>query len=147
MRSCGTSGFSLFKLAPALYARSALPRPFVYNIPAQNTSGQIAWADALYVRDDAGGDPDRRRNLALILDIYGLEDAAADILLETPGLFGDDTWARFPRQEGLRLRRDVRATDRGLHGRSDRLRRPPRQSLEPPIKGQHALKSKRPATP
>lgn len=85
-------GFSLFKLAPALYARSALPRPFVYDIPAQNTSGQIAWADALYVRDlDAGADPDRRRNLALILDIYGLEDAAAEVLLATPCLFGDDS--------------------------------------------------------
>jgi FkbM family methyltransferase len=86
------SGFSLFKLAPALYARSALPRPFVYDIPAQNTSGQIAWADALYVRDlDTQADPDRRRNLALILDIYGLEDATAEVLLATPSLFGDNS--------------------------------------------------------
>jgi FkbM family methyltransferase len=85
-------GFSLFRLAPALYARSALPRPFVYDIPAQNASGQIVWADALYVRDlDTKADPDRRRNLALILDIYGLEDAAAEVLLATPCLFGDDS--------------------------------------------------------
>jgi FkbM family methyltransferase len=85
-------GFSLFRLVPALYARSALPRPFVYDIPAQNASGQIVWADALYVRDvDTRADPDRRRNLALILDIYGLEDAAAEVLLATPCLFGDDS--------------------------------------------------------
>lgn len=81
-------GFSLFKLAPVTYARSALPKPFLYDIPAQNESGQVMWADALYVRTALpSGDVDGRRNLALVLDLYGLEDAAAEILLETPGLF------------------------------------------------------------
>ena len=81
-------GFSLFKLAPVTYARSALPKPFLYDIPAQNESGQVMWADALYVRTALPtGDIDGRRNLALVLDLYGLEDATAEILLETPGLF------------------------------------------------------------
>lgn len=82
-------GFSLFRLEPVSYGRSALPRPFLYEIPANTAGGQIMWADALYVRDLAGKDiePDRLRSLALILDLYGLEDAAAEILLATPGLF------------------------------------------------------------
>lgn len=81
-------GFSLFRLAPVHYARSALPKPFLYDIPANNQAGQITWADALYVRDLAGKDveDDRLRTLALILDLYELEDAAAEILLSTPGL-------------------------------------------------------------
>lgn len=82
-------GFSLFRLTPVTYARSALPKPFLYDIPANNHGGQIVWADALYVRDLAGTDvePDRLRTLALILDLYELEDAAAEVLLATPGLF------------------------------------------------------------
>jgi len=86
-------GFSLFKLAPVHYARSALPRPFLYDIPANNVAGPLAWGDALYVRD-VGVAPndattkDKLRSLALVLDIYGLEDAAAEILLSHPDLFG-----------------------------------------------------------
>ncbi len=79
-------GFSLFKLAPVSYSRSALPRPFVYDIAAQNHAGQVMWADALYIREGVH-EADRRRNLALILDVYGLEDAAAEVIMETPHLF------------------------------------------------------------
>lgn len=82
-------GFSLFRLEPVTYARSALPLPFLYDIPANNIRGQITWADALYIRDFAGGEveQDRLGTLALILDLYELEDVAAEILLATPGLF------------------------------------------------------------
>jgi FkbM family methyltransferase len=90
-------GFTLCKLLPAYYSRSALPRPFLYGIPAQNNEGRIAWADALYIRDLADANyeqrfgfsatADQRRTLALILDVYGLEDSAAELLLATPGLF------------------------------------------------------------
>lgn len=90
-------GFSLCKLETARYARSALPRGFVYDIPAQNHEGQLAWGDALYARDVAdtqyasrhgfAANSDQRRNLALMLDLYGLEDMAAELLLATPGLF------------------------------------------------------------
>lgn len=81
-------GFSLFRLAPVSYARSALPMPFMYDIPANNHRGQVTWADALYIRDMAGQEcePDRLCTLALILDLYELEDAAAEILLRTPTL-------------------------------------------------------------
>lgn len=90
-------GFTLFKLAPVSYARSALPRPFSLDIPAQTEGGQVVWADAFYARDFAdvnyagkfGLTPtsDQRRNLALIFDLYGLEDAAAEILLANQSLF------------------------------------------------------------
>lgn len=81
------NGFTLFRLAPVAYSRSALPQPFTYNLPAQTRRGPIAWGDALYVRDGAALPPERQRTLALILDLYGLEDAAAEILLRSPGLF------------------------------------------------------------
>jgi hypothetical protein len=76
-------------LEPVNYARSALPLPFLYDIPANNVRGQITWADALYVRDFDGAqvEHDRLGTLALILDVYELEDAAAEILLATPDLF------------------------------------------------------------
>jgi hypothetical protein len=44
-------GFSLFDIEVYRYSRAALPKPFVYRIPAQTTSGQVLWADALYLRD------------------------------------------------------------------------------------------------
>lgn len=90
-------GFTLFKLAPVSYARSALPRPFLLDIPAQTECGQIVWADAFYARDLADlnyagrfgltATVDQRRNLALIFDLYGLEDAAAEMLLANRKLF------------------------------------------------------------
>jgi hypothetical protein len=98
-------GFTLFKLSPVSYSRAALPRPFLLDIPAQTEGGQIVWADAFYARDVA--DPayakkfglqattDQKRNLALIFDLYGLEDAAAEIVLNGANLFSpiDDTAA------------------------------------------------------
>lgn len=81
-------GFSLFKLEPVQYSRSALPSRFKYDkLPAQNISGQIQWGDALYLRDL--GDKDYAKkydfninkeallNLAFIFDLYGLYDCAA----------------------------------------------------------------------
>jgi FkbM family methyltransferase len=90
-------GFTLFKLAPVSYGRSALPRPFLLDIPAQTESGQVVWADALYARDLADANyalkfglsptTSQLQNLALIFDLYGMEDAAAEILLAAPNLF------------------------------------------------------------
>jgi hypothetical protein len=71
-----------------MYARSALPRRFLKGIPAQNETGQIMWGEALYIRYEIQNQSlDQRKNLALVLDLYGLEDVAAEIMLETPGLF------------------------------------------------------------
>jgi FkbM family methyltransferase len=85
-------GFSLFKLDPVYYSRCALPSKFLYkDLPAQNVSGQIQWADALYLRDLA--DPkygekfnfkiDERAllNLAFIFDLYELCDCSAEIII------------------------------------------------------------------
>jgi len=90
-------GFTLFRLVPVHYSRAALPRPFVLDIPAQTSGGQIFWADALYARDLGdvnyaarfGMNPTRQqcRQLALVFDLYGLEDSAAEILLANTDLF------------------------------------------------------------
>lgn len=80
-------GFALMLLEPVRYGRSALPRPFVYDIPANTRGGPVVWSDALYVRDAAGLSRTQRQNLALILDVYVLEDCAAELLLNDPALF------------------------------------------------------------
>src|SRR5262245_56497233 len=46
-----TEGFSLFDLSPYRYSRAALPDLFLYDLPAQTSSGQVVWADAVYFRD------------------------------------------------------------------------------------------------
>jgi hypothetical protein len=89
-------GFTLFKLEPVRYSRSALPRRFLYDIPAQTADGQVVWSDALYLRDlarTAGAsrsaeEKDWLRRLALIADVYGLENVASELVLLVPGLFG-----------------------------------------------------------
>jgi hypothetical protein len=85
-------GFSLFDLEVYRYSRAALPGPFVYRIPAQTESGQVIWADALYLRD--AGKPDYERDwplapsplkilkLACLFEIFGLNDCAAELLLK-----------------------------------------------------------------
>ena len=44
-------GFSLFSLETHKYSRADLPQPFVWNLFAQTTSGQIQWGEAVYFRD------------------------------------------------------------------------------------------------
>jgi hypothetical protein len=90
-------GFSLFDLDLWRYSRAALPRPFVYdNIPAQTRRGQLAWGEALYLRDL--GDPDHERKwpevavqaatpgqilkLAALFDLFNLQDCAVELLLK-----------------------------------------------------------------
>jgi hypothetical protein len=82
-------GFTLLKLEPIRYSRAALPQAFLYDIPAQTARGPVQWADAFYARDllNAATAPDQLRNLATILDAYGLEDMAAEIILGYPQLF------------------------------------------------------------
>jgi FkbM family methyltransferase len=85
-------GFTLFDIEVYRYSRAALPKPFVYRLPAQTTSGQVLWADALYFRD-AGeqGYEDtwsvaltegKILKLACLLEVFGLEDCAAEILVK-----------------------------------------------------------------
>jgi hypothetical protein len=95
-------GFTLMKLNTHCYGRSALPRPFVYpELPAQTEGGPIQWGDALYVRDllaeaDRGEQALRSADCrsvqiaAMILDIYDLGDAAAELILAFPQCFADE---------------------------------------------------------
>jgi hypothetical protein len=87
-------GFSLFDLDPWRYARAALPRPSVYDIPAQTRRGQINWAEALYLRDlgdpyyekkwagldAAAWGPTKVLKLAALFDLFNLQDCAVELL-------------------------------------------------------------------
>ncbi len=91
-------GFSLFDLELYKYSRSALPAPFVYDIPAQTEAGQVLWGDALYLRDL--GDPlyenkhpfevtrDRMLKLAGLYSLFGLPDCAAELLTVRSAVVG-----------------------------------------------------------
>jgi FkbM family methyltransferase len=83
-------GFSLFDLEVYRYSRGALPAPFVYDIPAQTTTGQALWGEALYFRDLANTDYERMwpyvvtrervLKLASLFELFGMPDCAAELL-------------------------------------------------------------------
>jgi len=85
-------GFSLFDMEVYRYSRAALPKPFVYKIPAQTEGGQVIWCDALYLRDAGknGYETDwsvtlpkhKLIKLACIFEIFGLSDCAVELLLK-----------------------------------------------------------------
>lgn len=85
-------GFSLFDLEVYRYSRAALPKLFTYNIPAQTVSGQVLWADAIYLRDFGKPDyesewsirfaPSKILKLACLFEIFGLQDCAAELLVK-----------------------------------------------------------------
>ena len=84
-------GFSLFDFAPHRYSRAALPARFFHDFPAQTVSGQVVWADAVYLRDLAdpdyrvmhrfAEDRDKLLKLCCLFEIFGLPDCAAELLL------------------------------------------------------------------
>jgi hypothetical protein len=81
-------GFALFDLELYRYSRGILPGRFMYSIPAQTTTGQVIWGEALYLRDLAGPQAQSREwrpakvlKLASLMDIFGLPDCAAEMLL------------------------------------------------------------------
>jgi len=88
-------GFSLFDLEVYRYTRAALPKTFVYRIPAQTRAGQVLWCDALYLQDAgfAGYEaawsrtlpPHKIVKLACVFEIFGLEDCAVELLLKYRG--------------------------------------------------------------
>jgi FkbM family methyltransferase len=97
------AGFTLFDLETVRHGRSALPRPFAISVPAETTGGPLQWANALYFKDL--GDPlfkdkwprqwsvitnDHLKNLVLLFDIFGLQDAGAEIMLKNPDLFNPE---------------------------------------------------------
>ena len=86
-------GFSLYRLEPYTYSRSALPSAFVYDIGAQTVDGTVQWADAVYFRDpflsrdfrDAlDASPDLRTKYLVALDVLGFKDVFAQALADFP---------------------------------------------------------------
>jgi FkbM family methyltransferase len=92
-------GFSLFDLEVHRYSRSALPSPFVYEIPADTVTGQVFWGEAVYFRDL--GDPEYEAmwgfkptridicKLICLLEIFGLADCSAELVLKYREALGD----------------------------------------------------------
>lgn len=94
-------GFTLFELQPYRYSRKALPAPFVYDLAAQTTSGQMLWGEALYFRDLAAPEyeqmwavditPERVMKLACLFDIFDLPDCAAELIQSRGTFLAPDT--------------------------------------------------------
>jgi hypothetical protein len=73
----------LFNIDSYRYSRNALPSPYVYSFPAQTISGQVLWADSVFMRDSMViKDASKLIKLAAIYDIYGLPDCAFELLQE-----------------------------------------------------------------
>src|SRR5262249_36530098 len=85
---------SLFALTPYRYSRADLPAPFVYEIPAQTTVGQVSWGEALYLRDLAHpsydetfgyrSTPERVLKICCLHALHDLHDCAAELLCRHP---------------------------------------------------------------
>jgi len=86
-----SKGFTLFNLDNYYYSRGVLPSKFLYRIFAQTVTGQIQWGEALYFRDLADKQYSQKFNfrvtidkvmkLACLYEIYGLNDCAAELLI------------------------------------------------------------------
>jgi len=90
------AGFTLFGLDAFRYTRAALPGVFANDIAAQTIDGSMQWGEAIYVRDLADPDYERKHpfviagedviKLSVFLDIFGMPDCAAELLLERRAL-------------------------------------------------------------
>ena len=84
-------GFLPYVMGLRHYSRAALPAKFLYDIPAQTTSGQLIWADTVYLRDGASPqyihvwgeelDPIAVLKLAALYELFGLPDCAAELIV------------------------------------------------------------------
>ena len=93
-----TKGFSLFNLETYFYSRGALPAQFLYDIFAQTRTGKVEFAEAFYFRDLAKKDYEQKFNfkvtldmvlkLACLYEVFGLNDCAAELLMNRAGEFG-----------------------------------------------------------
>lgn len=71
----------LFNIDSYRYSRNALPAPYVHSFPAQTISGQVLWADSVFMRDSMViKDTSKLIKLAAIYDIYGLPDCAFELI-------------------------------------------------------------------
>lgn len=86
-----SKGFSLFNLDAYKYSRSTLPRTFAYDIYAQTQNGPVQWGEAVYFRDIADKNYEKKFDfkvtkqrifkLAFLYELFGLNDCAAELLL------------------------------------------------------------------
>ncbi len=82
-RYCEAQGFELFDIDVYRQSRKALPYPLLYDyrdhnnhpVDGPNVQGQTLWGDVLYFRDRPS------LKTACILEIFGLNDCAAEVLL------------------------------------------------------------------
>jgi Methyltransferase FkbM domain len=83
-------GFSLFDLeGPWRYARNDLPAPFLNPFPGPSATGQVIWADAIYLRDlaqpryfsafDVRIDLPKLAKLIAIAHLLGIPDFAVEL--------------------------------------------------------------------
>jgi Methyltransferase FkbM domain len=85
-------GFSLFDFDLKRYSRGALPKPFRWMQPCETDSGQLNWADCLYLRDvgiqgyeahwGISLAPVKLLKLCCLYELHGLQDCAAEVLLK-----------------------------------------------------------------
>jgi Methyltransferase FkbM domain len=85
------SGFMPYTFALRRYSRAALPARFVYNLAAQTVTGQVRWADTIYLRDGASSqyvafwgkqlEPTAALKLACLYELFGIPDCAAELLI------------------------------------------------------------------
>ena len=85
-------GFAVFDLQPMRYSRAALPATFQYDIFASTTTGAVTWSDVLFFRDLARDEcetvfglhitPERVLKMAALMELYGLPDCAAELLIK-----------------------------------------------------------------
>ena len=103
------NGFGLFDLETHRYSRASLPDGFIYDLPGPTIGGQALAADMLYFRDVCAPSYAQRWSLALAppkllklacaLEIFGMADCAAEILVA----FHDALQATLDVDEGLDL--------------------------------------------
>jgi hypothetical protein len=85
-------GFLPYAMALRHHSRAALPARFLYDIPAQTRSGQLLWADTVYLRD--GASPGYHQvwggealgtvavlKLAALYELFGVPDCAAELIV------------------------------------------------------------------
>jgi Methyltransferase FkbM domain len=92
-------GFMPYTMALRHYSRAALPAQFVYDIPAQTRSGQLTWADTVFLRDGASPECDKvwggealgavaLLKLAALYELFGVPDCAAELIVAHPERIG-----------------------------------------------------------
>lgn len=84
------AGFTLFDIELFRYTRAALPGPFSREHPSNTVGGAVQWADAVYARDLADPDHERKSGykptaddvlkLAAFFDIFVQQDCAVELL-------------------------------------------------------------------